>query len=189
MIGQDANLGKIGKMSRSIKAPLALALAGLLAACGGWAPSEVSQQRRAEAEADRRANSILGDGGLTFGGNRRAEQQDNGGSGIGVNSFLWRASLNTVANLPVASADPFGGVILTDWHAPANAANERFKVNIFILGRQLRADGLSVSVFRQIREEAGGWIDAPVDELTGRSIEDIILTRARELRVDSAQLQ
>ena len=159
-----------------------------MAACGNWAPNEESEQQRREEYEARRADSIFGEGGLTFGG-RRDSNEDQGGGGIGVNSFLWRASLDTVADLPVASADPFGGVILTDWHSPGGAQSERFKINIFILGRQLRADGLNVSVFRQERDPTGQWQDAVVTEGTARAIEDTILTRARELRVVSAQLQ
>lgn len=167
---------------------LSLAALVLLTACGSWAPNAESERRRREAYEAERAKSIFGEGGLTFGGSRESAA-DQGGGGIGVNSFLWRASLDTVADLPVASADPFGGVILTDWHAPDGAASERFKINVFILGRQLRADGLTVSVFRQLRDETGQWLDAPVAEGTARAIEDTILTRARELRVVSAQLQ
>lgn len=162
-------------------------MAVALTACTGWAPSDVSEQRRRDREAEQAANSILGEGGLRIGGSREREADQSGGV-IGVNSFLWRASLDTVSDLPVASADPFGGVILTDWHAPDASAAERFKINIFILGRQLRADGLTVSVFRQVRD-SGEWADAPIAEGTERAIEDTILTRARELRIVSAQLQ
>lgn len=164
-----------------------LAVAVAVTACTGWAPSEVSEQRRRDRQAEQEANSILGEGGLRIGGSRESDQDQSGGA-IGVNSFLWRASLDTVSDLPVASADPFGGVILTDWHAPNGTQVERFKINIFILGRQLRADGLTVSVFRQVRD-GQEWSDAPIAEGTERAIEDTILTRARELRIVSAQLQ
>ncbi len=103
---------------------------------------------------------------------------------IGVNAFLWRASLDTIASMPVNSADPFGGVIITDWHAQPAAPNERFKLNIYILGRALRADGVRVAVFRQVLS-AAGWQDAAVPSTTGSSIEDSILTRARQLRRES----
>ena len=76
-----------------------------------------------------------------------------------MNAFLWRASLDTIAFMPLASADPFGGVIITDWYAPPETPDERFKVNIYILGRILRADGLKVSVFRQTRDAGGQWRD------------------------------
>ena len=84
--------------------------------------------------------------------------------------------------MPVNSADPFGGVIITDWHANVEAPNERFKLNVYILGRQLRADGIRVAVFRQVLNRAGQWQDASVPETTKTKIEDSILTRARQLR-------
>ena len=110
-----------------------------------------------------------------------------GGGGIGVNSYLWRASLDTVRFMPLASADPFGGVIITDWYSPPDTPNERFKVNLYILGRQLRADGVRVSVFHQHRDAANNWAEAPVDANTGTDLENAILTRARELRLSTAQ--
>ena len=123
--------------------------------------------------------SILGKGGL-FGGDQ-ASTQDGGSGGIGVNSLLWRASLDTVSFMPLISADPFGGVIITDWYSPAATPNERFKVNIYILARQLRADGLRATVFHQVNQGAG-WVDAPVATKAGTDLENAILTRARELR-------
>ena len=108
---------------------------------------------------------------------------------IGVNAFLWRASLDTISFMPVNSADPFGGVIITDWHSSATAPNERFKLNLYILGRALRADGIRVSVFRQVFSRNGLWVDAPVPSNTKTKIEDSILTRARQLRNASLMQQ
>ena len=111
---------------------------------------------------------------------------NNGGGGIGVNSFLWRATLDTVSFMPLSSADPFGGVIITDWYTPPEAPSERFKMNISILGRQLRADGLRVAVFRQAQSGNGNWINSSVKSETSISLENQILTRARQLRVAAA---
>ena len=108
-----------------------------------------------------------------------------GGAGIGVNSYLWRASLDTIAFMPLSSADPFGGVIITDWHSPEGARQERFKMNVFILVRSLRADGVRVSIFRQVQDRGGVWRDAGVPVQTASRIEDAILTRARQLRSES----
>ena len=108
-----------------------------------------------------------------------------GGVGIGVNSYLWRASLDTIAFMPLSSADPFGGVIITDWHSPEGARRERFKMNVFILVRSLRADGVRVSIFRQVRDRGGAWRDAGVPVQTASRIEDAILTKARQLRSES----
>ena len=105
-----------------------------------------------------------------------------GGSGIGVNSFLWRAALDTIAFMPVASADPFGGVILTDWYENPETPGERFKLNVYILDKQLRADGIRVAVFKQ-KMDKDAWRDDKVPDTMATSIENTILTRARELRV------
>jgi len=124
-------------------------------------------------------------------GNNQPTQGDGGGGGgaigVSVNSFLWRASLDTVSFMPLASADPFGGVIITDWYSPPGTPNERFKVNVFILNRELRADGVRASVFHQRRDQAGNWVEAAVDANTGTDLENAILTRARQLRLSYAQ--
>jgi len=103
---------------------------------------------------------------------------------IGVNKYLWRASLETLNFMPMSDIDPFGGVILTEWNSNAEAPNERLKVNVYILDTQLRADALKVGVFRQVKT-GGTWQDAPVDADTGRTLENAILTRARELYIAS----
>lgn len=130
-------------------------------------------------------DSVFGAEGLTFGTGKRSKRDEAGGGGIGVNSFLWRASLDTVAFMPVTSADPFGGVIITDWYAMPETPDERFKINVYILGRELRADGVKVAVFRQVQDGAGGWRDAAVGTPTAGKIEESILTRARQLRFDT----
>jgi hypothetical protein len=112
----------------------------------------------------------------------RKDGAEGGGAGIGVNAYLWRAALETIAFLPLTQADPFGGVIITDWHSPPETPDERFKLNVYILDTVLRADGLKVVVFRQTGDETG-WRDAAVDPQTATKIEDNILTRARELRI------
>jgi hypothetical protein len=108
-----------------------------------------------------------------------------GGSGkmtLGVNSYLWHAALDTLSFMPLASADPFGGVIITDWYVAPNVPNERLKVTIYIMDRNLRADGLKVVVFRQTLSGAA-WSDAAPTPDTAHKLEDAILTRARELRL------
>ncbi|HTT98243.1 MAG TPA: DUF3576 domain-containing protein [Rhizomicrobium sp.] len=104
---------------------------------------------------------------------------------VGVNAFLWQATLDTLSFMPLASEDPFGGVILTDWYSAAATPNERTKVTIYILDRRLRADGIKIAVFRQTRSN-DGWVDSPVSPDTATKLEDAILTRARELRLASA---
>ncbi|NBC88443.1 MAG: DUF3576 domain-containing protein [Alphaproteobacteria bacterium] len=100
---------------------------------------------------------------------------------IGVNAYLWRAALETVSFAPLASADSAGGVVVTDWYAnPANP-DERVKLAITVLDQQLRADALRVSASRQVRQD-GTWVEAPVQAATVQKLEDIVLTKARDLR-------
>ena len=80
---------------------------------------------------------------------------------VNVNGYLWRASLDTVSFLPIASADPFGGLIITDWYTLPESSEERFRVNIYIRGRVLRTNALKVSVFRQVKDPQGQWVDRP----------------------------
>ncbi len=155
-----------------------------LAACGG-----VQKEEKYPTGADRAATggnniyeepeSIFGPEGLrVFGG----KDKDEGETGIGVNAFLWRAALDTVSFMPLASADPFGGTILTDWYSPPETPNERFKLNVLILSKRLKSDGVRVQVFRQVKR-GGEWRDREVADDTGPKLEDAILTRARQLRI------
>lgn len=100
---------------------------------------------------------------------------------IGVNSFLWRASLDALSFMPLLQADSSGGVIITDWYANPSNPNERMKVTVSILDRDLRADALRVAASRQVAQ-GGTWVDAPVQAATVQKLEEIILTRARDLR-------
>ena len=107
---------------------------------------------------------------------------------MGVNSYLWRASLETLNFMPLDQVDPFGGVIVTDWYASPEAPNERFKANVYILDTNLRADALKTAIFKQVRN-GGSWVDASTDADTGRQIENAILTRARELYIATVDAQ
>jgi len=130
---------------------------------------------------NREQGSLFGPGGLF--GTKQEKQIDNG-TGVAVNAYLWRASLDTINFIPLVSADPFGGVIITDWYTPAETPNERMKVQVTILDRDLRADGVRVAVFKQTTSPRGGnWVDAQVDPRTNIDIENAILTRARQLRI------
>jgi hypothetical protein len=100
---------------------------------------------------------------------------------IGVNSYLWRAAIDTVSFAPLLQADSNGGVIVTDWYAHPNSPGERVKLTVSILDQDLRADALRVAASRQIFQ-GGTWIDAPIAAATVQKLEDIILTRARDLR-------
>ena len=100
---------------------------------------------------------------------------------IGVNSYLWRAALDTLSFAPMAQVDSNGGVMVTDWYTNPNSPNERVKVTATILDRDLRADALRVTAARQVNQN-GQWVDAPVAAATVQKLEEIILTRARDLR-------
>jgi hypothetical protein len=104
---------------------------------------------------------------------------------IGVNAYLWRATLDTLAFMPLASADPYGGVIITDWYVNPEKPDERFKATVYILDSRLRADGLSVTVFKEVNNGAGGWTASPTSDQTSTDIENAILTRARQLRLSN----
>jgi hypothetical protein len=141
-------------------------------------PSEQTEKLR------QRYGTVTGEEGLVLFSTRPRDDQSGGGGGpsIGVNVYLWRAALETIDFMPLVQADPFGGVIITDWYAPTGNPDERFKLTILILDRVLRADAVKVSVFRQT-SSANGWVDASVERATATGIEDSILTRARELRI------
>lgn len=168
------------------------AMALALAACGGDDDTQYTYpEKQSYGNYDptgKKPQSVFGDEGMLgsiFGSGKKDEGAGGGGGGIGVNSYLWRASLDSIAFMPLASADPFGGVIITDWYTPPATPNERFKLNIYIMGRQLRADGVKAAVFRQERNPSGAWVDASVEPATATKLEDVILTRARQLRIDS----
>lgn len=136
--------------------------------------------------SNKQYQGLLGQDGFTLFGRKNGGTEEQGG-GIGVNSYLWRASLDSISFMPLASADPFGGVIITDWYSPPESPDERFKLNIYIMGRQLRADGVKAAIFRQRRTADGGWVDASVEAKTATDVENAILTRARQLRIDTAR--
>jgi Domain of unknown function (DUF3576) len=150
----------------------------ILAGCASSKEAQDQEPREVVANTNGQNGGIL-DGFLssvTSGGARSSEN-------ITVNSYLWRASLDTISFLPLSTADPFGGVIITDWYSPPETPNERFKVTVYILDRELRADGLRVAVFRQTRTPTSSWIEAKVDDKTARDLENAILKRARQMRI------
>ena len=115
----------------------------------------------------------------------RSKQAPAASGAIGVNGFLWRASLDTLAFMPLASADPYGGVIVTDWYSNPEKPDERFKATVYILDTRLRADGLNVTIFKQVKDASGAWSDSPATEQTATDVENAILTRARQLRLSN----
>jgi hypothetical protein len=143
-------------MHRRLPAPLAAALLATallpLAACGGGSKSR--------PKADIAASKV---------------------TTIGVNAYLWRAALDTISFMPLVQTDSNGGVIVTDWYTNPNTPNERMKLTVSVLDQDLRADALRVAGSRQISQN-GQWVDAPVQAATVQKLEEIILTKARDLR-------
>ncbi len=183
-------------MKHALKAPLlALGLAlPLLAACN---PAQQTRLVENDEYGDWRASGSVrqrplgSSAGITvFGVDKSREEAASGGgggsgTGVNVNAYLWRAALDTLSFMPIASADPFGGTVITDWYSPPAAGNERFRAQALLMGRTLRSDGVRVQVFRQV-QQAGNWVDAPVATSTASDLEDKVLARARELRSQSA---
>ncbi|MEZ0259869.1 MAG: DUF3576 domain-containing protein [Alphaproteobacteria bacterium] len=180
----------MNKTSRSASLiALGISLA-LLGACEG-VKKEASYPTRPEGAtndkplySDQKPDTVWGEG-QTLGSRLFGSDENDSGSGssgIGVNSFLWRASLDTISFMPIATADPFGGVILTEWYENPKTPGERFKLSVYILDKQLRADGVRVAAFKQVQAK-GGWKDSAVGSDMATNIENTILTRARELRV------
>lgn len=158
---------------------LTLGLGLALSACSADYDLEDTAPKQQDQRRNRGMGKFLGEDTLTFGGHKKRPQED---TGLGVNSYLWRASLDTIGFMPLLAADPFGGVIITDWYSPTQSPKERLKVSIFILDRQLRSDGLKVSIFRQEKDGKGQWVDQPILPQLGIDLENAILTRARDFR-------
>ncbi len=166
-----------------------LALALILTGCGApaIAPNPTAPNYRGGVAFTPGQGTGHASGGnvLTdlFGGGKKKDNTG-GGAAVPVNAYLWRGALDTLSFMPLASADPFGGIIITDWYTAPDAPDERFKATAYILSRALRADGVKLSLFRQVRQN-GEWIAAPVDPATVGDIENRILARARQLRVEA----
>ncbi|MEQ8666928.1 MAG: DUF3576 domain-containing protein [Rhodospirillales bacterium] len=173
--------GVIASLRRVLLVPV---LVGVIAVAGCTGPVEYEVEHDInDPEGFKRARSgqeygnLFGEGGI-LGGDKGSQ---GGQIGIGVNAFLWRATLDTISFMPVTVADPFGGVVLTDWRESTDSPGERYKMNIYILGRELRADGVRVTVLKQELQD-GIWRDRNVGENVSVQIEDAILSRARQFR-------
>ncbi|AEG49902.1 hypothetical protein Sphch_2241 [Sphingobium chlorophenolicum L-1] len=142
----------VRRLPKTLSAGLLLAAVLPLAACGGGAKDR--------PKADLAASKV---------------------TTIGVNAYLWRATLDTLSFMPMVQTDSNGGVIVTDWYANPNSPNERMKLTVSILDQDLRADALRVAASRQV-SQGGQWVDAPVQAATVQKLEEIILTKARDLR-------
>ncbi|MDE3016808.1 MAG: DUF3576 domain-containing protein [Pseudomonadota bacterium] len=158
-------------------------LVALLSACsGGSGDTTTVPQDQILARQERNGSLTGEEGGFTLLGGGHKTEEGTGGGGIGVNGYLWRATLDTLSFMPLVSADPFGGVVITDWYEDPKAPGERFKVNALILDKTLRADGIKITVFKQ-KMQNGAWRDEKIDAALEHSLEDAVLTRARQIKV------
>ena len=173
---------------------LLVALGALVSACDEGRdlsprPEDAPESSTVGRERDNpNAPSVFGDDGITIGtiANRSTGLFGLGadeGDRLPVNKYLWQASLDTLSFLPLASTDPFTGVIATEWGSSPDVPGERLKVSAFITSPALSAASLKVAVYREVQNEEGAWVPAAVDPETPRKLEDAILTRAREIRI------
>ena len=161
---------KFTRFPRILSCSLCIAL--LLSSCSGLKSTSVE-------ESEGHISVITGKPG----GTKLSDLINKGqsGDGLPVNALLWRAALDIASFVPLDDVDTFGGSIVTEWHQPKDTPNQRLKLTMFVIGRELRSDAITVRAYIQNRFDTG-WVDAGRDEALGRKLEDLILTRARELR-------
>lgn len=165
-------------MTLRVRAALLTLAALSLAACGGNRASVDPN----DTVGDVAARSQGGGLGLPLpipGGRSRNPAPE----GLGVNAFLWSATLDTIEVMPLEAADPYSGLITTEWYTNPEDTSERFKLTVRILDTRLRADGLKATLHRQVYAGEQGWIDGPVDDASAIQIENAILQRAQQLRI------
>ena len=155
-------------------------------------PEDISLKRereRLERERERGQNDPDDENIVdqVFGNIFKGDSKNNnrGGAGIAVNTYLWRASLDTLSFMPLLSADPFGGVIITDWYSTSEKPKEKFKIVAYILDKSLRVDAIKIAVFKKIKNENGEWIDHKSNKVLKNKVEDAILSKARKFKIQS----
>jgi hypothetical protein len=160
---------------------LPLGMLALLGACTSL-PEKKKEIKKPETPLNKRERRDEKMGGPLFGEPIFTTAPKKNES-IGINSYLWKATLDALAFLPKHSTDPFGGTVITEWYSPIETPKERLKIEVLILGRELKSDAIKVSIFRQKKDKKNEWTDQSVDPQTVTHLEDAILTRARELRL------
>jgi hypothetical protein len=154
-------------------------LIGLSACTGATKPAEINP-----TDMPAGPGLLSGESGNILAAFKGSSSGADSGGNLGVNSFLWRATLESLSFMPINQADSQGGVIATDWYSNPQEPTKRVRANVLILGKSLKADALQVTLFQQTKA-ADGWQNAAVNPVTVRTLEDQILTRARALRVES----
>ena len=161
---------KFARFGRILSFSLGTAL--LLSSCSGLKTTPVeSLKNQYQYYWQTRGNKII----------RFWLKKDSSGDSLPVNALLWRAALDIASFVPLDDVDTFGGSIVTEWHQPKDTPNQRLKLTMFVVGRELRSDAITVRAYIQNRLGTE-WVDAGRDEALGRKLEDLVLTRARELR-------
>ncbi|MFN7038071.1 MAG: DUF3576 domain-containing protein [Alphaproteobacteria bacterium] len=149
----------------------------------GCSGSEIKHEYPKSAEDIRydRAGSMFGskDGFKILGNNEKKSTTQS----LNVNIYLWKAALDVVSFMPLASVDSASGIIITDWFEDPNAPKERFKLNIIITGAELKINSIKVTLFKQIMDSKFNWRDAKVNNNVAQEFEDKIITRARQIKI------
>jgi len=148
----------------------------LLSSCSGLKTTPVEQPKEPVSILTGKPGGIK-----IFGANSKTNAAS---QNMPVNALLWRAALDVASFVPLDDVDTFGGSIVTEWHQSANNPDQRFKLTIFILSVELRSDAVKVQTYTQ-KKLGKDWVDSGRDEALARKLEDLILTRARELRASS----
>lgn len=161
----------------------------LLSACSGdgttppptiEAPPAPQASARTDASNDTGVFGWMGAGESSSSSSAKDDRK-----GVAVNAYLWRASLDALSFMPMETTDPFGGTIKTGWYVPPQTPGERLRVAVYILDSRLRADALRVSVFKESKKPTGEWADATVDPNTVTQLENLILNKARALKIQA----
>lgn len=169
------NTVRVEKIIQSIKA-CSLGSLILLGACSNL---DIEPPKNPEPEE---VSILTGKpGGVKIFGSGSSENQSD--DSMPVNALLWRAALDIASFVPLDDVDTFGGSIITEWHHLQTNTDQRLKLVIFVIGRELRSDAIKVQAHVQKRN-GEEWISAGRDESLGRNVENLILTRARELRAN-----
>ena len=144
------------------------------------------KDKLALADAENRLRTgggLLGKKGLSLGDMNKSEKTTTATIGLPINPYLWKGSLETIDFMPLASADPFAGIIITDWYSNQNAPNERCKINIFIRGYEMKTDNLKVNSFCQTLSKENNWVDENINDNNNRLLENAILNKAKKIKL------
>lgn len=168
----------------TIPAILLVATASAAALIAGCSHVDVKPAEINPTDMPKGPGLLSGESGNILDAFKRDKSPEAQGGNLGVSVYMWRAALQAVSFMPIITADSQGGVITTDWYTPPEKPTERVRANVLITSKTLRADGLKVTLFKQVKVD-GAWKDTPEDPATTRALEDAILTKARTLKVQS----